>query len=258
MTPAEAARLLGHAAAFDNRTVGEAAARGWASALHDIPLDQDAIDAVIAFYGTNTLSDADKFDPTKRRWLEPHHVRYHRQKIRSARLANAKVMYDGNPDETAIESIENRRALYAAVGSGQLPPNAARAELTGGESVDAEGRGRELLRAVGRESLSRRPELAAPCPHCNAAAGRPCVNGRGDRRVDAHPSRIEASHNINTGKAPAGREEIENEIDRRRAAAAAVAAQLTEPPEPDDDFDPVHRTKAAAKKAGANEETTAS
>ena len=52
MNPTEAAELLGHAAAFDNRNPSAAAAVAWASALHDIPLDNDAKAAVAAYYTT--------------------------------------------------------------------------------------------------------------------------------------------------------------------------------------------------------------
>ncbi|MEU8473722.1 zinc finger domain-containing protein [Streptomyces hygroscopicus] len=242
MTPDEAVRLLAHAAAFDNRQPSRVAAQAWAAALRDIPLDQDTLDAVAAFYGTVTLDDAAKFDPTKRRWLEPHHVRYHRQKIRNARLGEANVMYDGNPDETAIESITNRRALLSAAASGQFPAQAPAAALTSSEAVDAEGRGRAILNAVGRETLSRRPEFAAPCPHCAAEVGRPCVNGRGQRRRDAHPSRIVASRQARAGETPAAREDVERELDRRRAASANALAAL--PPgtvvEPNDGFEEVN------------------
>ncbi|MEU8968094.1 hypothetical protein AB0D11_02265 [Streptomyces monashensis] len=228
MNAAEAARLLGHAAAFDNRTVGEATARAWATALRDIPLDQDTLDAVAAFYGANTFDTASRFDPTKRRWLEPHHVRYHRQQIRNGRLADANVMYAGNPDETPVESIQNRRALISAAASGEAPAQTTTKALTTGEPVDANGRGRAMLRAIGRESLSRRPEFAAPCPHCLAPTGQPCTNGHGHQRRDAHPSRIEASRAINSGETPSNHSAATEEIDRRRAAAAAHMARMSE------------------------------
>lgn len=228
MNAAEAARLLGHAAAFDNRTVGEASARAWAMALRDIPLDQDTLDAVAAFYGTNTLDASARFDPTKRRWIEPHHVRYHRQQIRNSRLNEANVMYAGNPDETPAESIQNRRALISAAASGKVPAQTATKALTTGEPVDADGRGRAMLRAIGRESLSRRPEFAAPCPHCLAPAGQPCTNSHGKRRLDAHPSRIDASRAVNSGKTPTDHSAATEEIDRRRAAAAAHMARLSD------------------------------
>lgn len=228
MNASEAARLLGHAAAFDNRTVGEAAARAWAAALSDIPYDQDVIDAVIAFYGTNTLDASAKYDPSKRRWIEPHHVRYHRQQIRNARLDKTAVMYAGNPLETGEESIESRRALFAAAASGQIPPQTTTAALTSGESVDAEGRGSALLRQVGREALSRRPEFAAACPYCFAEPGKPCIDGRGQRRRDAHPIRIQASRALAAGQPLPTREDIDREINRRRAAAQAHLAHLTD------------------------------
>lgn len=228
MNAAEAARLLGHAAAFDNRTVGEAAARAWAAALNDIPYDQDVIDAVTAFYGTNTLDAAAKYDPSKRRWIEPHHIRFHRQQIRNARLGKTAVLYDGNPNETGIESIASRKALYSAAASGQLPPQTPTAALASGETVDATGRGSALLRSVGRETLSRRPEFAAPCPHCLAAAGHPCTSGQGRRRLDAHPSRIDASRALNSGKQPTDHRAAAEEIDRRRAAAQAHLSNLSD------------------------------
>ncbi|MFE2967527.1 hypothetical protein ACFXKC_28415 [Streptomyces sp. NPDC059340] len=174
---------------------------------------------------------------------------------RLARHTEAEPPYGDFGDASYKAALHDERR---AIADGRTEPVVVPALPPGEKVAEYEGRGRALLNSVGRESISRRPELAAPCPHCDAAAGRPCTNGRGDRRVDAHPSRIEASHDINAGKAPAGREDIEREIERRRQAAAAVAARLTEPPEPDDDFDPVHRTKAAAKKAGVDEETAAS
>lgn len=228
MTPAEAAELLAYAGTFDGRKASLIAAKAWADALHDVPLDQDTFRAIAAFYGTNTLDAAARFDPTKRRWLEPHHVRYHRQQIRNSRLNEANVMYAGNPDETPVESIQNRRALISAAASGQLPPQTTTKALTSGEPVDADGRGRAMLRAIGRESLSRRPEFAAPCPHCLAPAGQPCTNSHGKRRLDAHPSRIEASRAVNSGKTPTDNSAATEEIDRRRAAAAAHMARLSD------------------------------
>ncbi|MEU1800833.1 hypothetical protein [Streptomyces sp. NPDC019937] len=239
MTPDEAKQLLAHAAAFDNRQPSIVATKAWAAALRDIPLDQDTLDAVAAFYGSTTLDGAARFDPTKRRWLEPHHVRHHRQQIRNARLADANVMYEGRPNESGAESIRNRRALLAAAASGQLPPRTPTAAITSGPAVDAEGRGRAILNAVGRETLSRRPEFAAPCPHCAAGAGRPCVNGRGQRRRDAHPTRIDASRLTNSGENPADRAETEREIQRRLAASRAALAALPPGtvPQPDDGFE---------------------
>lgn len=49
MTPSQAAIILGVAAAFDRRTVGEADARAWADALNDVDPDT-AVDAVKDHY----------------------------------------------------------------------------------------------------------------------------------------------------------------------------------------------------------------
>jgi hypothetical protein len=53
MTPAEAARVLAKAAAFDQRTVGRADAMAWAEALEDVAPD-DALAAVARHYRDST------------------------------------------------------------------------------------------------------------------------------------------------------------------------------------------------------------
>lgn len=80
MNPSEAATLLAHCAAFDNRKPSAAASQAWAAALHDVPLDRDTLAAVARFYGTA--------DPAELggRWIQPHHVRSHRKAIRDERL----------------------------------------------------------------------------------------------------------------------------------------------------------------------------
>jgi hypothetical protein len=205
---------------FDNRKPSAGAAIAWAAALHDIPFDDDAIAAVDAFYGTNTHAINEKFDPTKRRWIEPNHVRYHRQKIRSERISTTNALYAGRPDETGAESAHALRALNTAAADGHIPRKA----IESSNGVDAEGRGRAILHAIGRETLSSRPEFAAPCPHCAAPAGRPCVNAKGEKRLDAHPTRIEASALVRAGADPIQRDEAQAEMERRRAAARAALA----------------------------------
>lgn len=80
MNPTEAAQLLAHAAAFDNRKPSAAASTAWAAALHDVPLDEDATAAIARFYGT-----ADEHE-TGQKWIQPHHVRQHRKALRAERL----------------------------------------------------------------------------------------------------------------------------------------------------------------------------
>jgi hypothetical protein len=79
MTPDEAIQLLAHAAAFDNRKPSAVAAKAWAAALHDVPLDEDALAAVARYYGLSTTTDDGP------RWIQPHHVRAHRLALRDER-----------------------------------------------------------------------------------------------------------------------------------------------------------------------------
>lgn len=79
MNPIEAAQLLAHAAAFDNRKPSNAASQAWAAALHDVPLDEDALAAVARFYGTAEHGESGA------KWIQPHHVRTHRLAIRDER-----------------------------------------------------------------------------------------------------------------------------------------------------------------------------
>ncbi|MGW3711372.1 zinc finger domain-containing protein [Streptomyces albogriseolus] len=215
MTPADAAELLTLAAAFDRRTVGEADARAWAAALHAVPLDDDAREAVARHY-----ADTD-------RWITPAHVIQQRTRIRADRINRANVLYEGRPDETGAESIARRRALTAAIGDGRISPQSAtqavgRAPgtapraLTGGPAPDVAERlaaiGRRIptaaaeelhpyrARRAQREALATAglPDpLTVPCPvhTCRAPASKPCSRPtrHGGRRhlTDPHPSRLD-------------------------------------------------------------------
>ncbi|WP_448072340.1 hypothetical protein [Georgenia yuyongxinii] len=75
MTPAEAAVLLAHCAAFDNRTAGEAQARAWAEALPGVALD-DARRAVVEHYRDST------------EWCKPAHVNARVRAMRAQRISN--------------------------------------------------------------------------------------------------------------------------------------------------------------------------
>lgn len=80
MNPTEAGQLLAHCAAFDNRKPSAAASEAWAAALHDVPLDHDALGAVARYYGLAEASEPGG------KWIQPHHVRRHRQALRDERL----------------------------------------------------------------------------------------------------------------------------------------------------------------------------
>lgn len=194
MNPAEAARLLGHAAAFDNRTVGEADATAWAAALHDLPMDPDTLAAVARYYAEPT-----KDGETGRRWLEPHHVKAWRKRIRAERLGETIPAYEPmQPDETGAQFVARRRAQLKAIADGRLQAIPVR-ELTGGPhpSVADALAGAGQMPAHLREQLGRAtrdPEMAIACPKagCRARERQPCTTPRGQRRSDTHQARKDA------------------------------------------------------------------
>lgn len=135
MNPTEAAQLLTHAAAFDNRKPSAAASQAWAAALHDVPLDDDAIMAVARYYGSD--------DPTAtgQRWIQPHHVRAHRKAIRAERL-------DARPLPAPPAELTDNEAAYRdqlkriinTVGDGRMPFRALPAPGSEADEPNAEFR----------------------------------------------------------------------------------------------------------------------
>ncbi|MGW4493823.1 zinc finger domain-containing protein [Streptomyces sp. NPDC004376] len=205
MNPDEAAALLGHAAAFDNRTPSAAAAMAWAAALHDVPLDADAKDAVATYYTTAPQ------DSKERLWILPHHIRTLRTKIRNARLEN--FQYEPVPDETVSEYLARYKGQVAAIASGRVAAPAGRPALEGGPTrefvAELEARGWQGNRAVDDEDdtvtedidlVRRRGPLGVECPACQAAVGRPCKSPgssekqpMGKPRVEPHSARLRAA-----------------------------------------------------------------
>lgn len=206
MNANEAAELLGHAAAFDNRKPSASAAVAWAAALHDVPLDVDAKAAVAAYYTTPPQN------PQERLWILPHHVRTLRTKIRNGRLEN--FQYQPVGDETVPEYLARLRGQVAAIASGQVPAPTERPALTGGPAQgfmdELEARGFEGLRMVDgdeapeglADSVRRAGPLGVVCPvpACRAAVGRRCKTpGGGDKRplgqerAKPHRARVRAA-----------------------------------------------------------------
>ena len=218
MNPREAAQLLGHCAAFDNRKPSQAAAMAWAAALHDVPFDDDARAAVAAYYTT-----APK-DPEAKLWILPHHVRTLRSKIRSARLEN--FQYEPVADETPAEFLARYKGQVQAIASGRVPAPTGRLALEGGPSrefmAELEARGWEGNRTVDDEetaeaelidSVRRSGPLGVECPACHAAIGKPCKGSGG------------------TAKQPLGKPRLKPHTARLRAASGErelTAEQLAE------------------------------
>lgn len=230
MNPTEAAELLGHAAAFDNRNPSAAAAVAWAAALDDVPLDPDAKAAVAAYYTTPPQN------PTERLWILPHHVRTLRSKIRSARLVN--FQYEPVADETPAEFMARYRGQVQAIASGRRPAPSGRLALEGGPSKkfmdELEARGWEGMRTVPDsdeeadraeliDTVRRTGPLGVACPTCGAAMGRPCKTPGatekqplGKPRPKPHSARLRAAQGAPEITA-AEREAQENRT-RQRAA----------------------------------------
>ncbi|WP_225840277.1 hypothetical protein [Streptomyces sp. NK08204] len=206
MNEEEAAELLGHCTAFDNRQPSLTAAIAWASALHDVPLDEDAKDAVALYYRTPPEN------PKDRLWILPHHVRTFRAKIRNARLEN--FQYEPVGDETPTEFLARYRGQVQAIASGRAAAPTGRQALEGGPSKafmrELEARGwqgnrtvpssdEEAVAAELIDTVRRSGPLGIICPACQAAIGRPCKTPSGsDRqplgkpRLKPHSARLRA------------------------------------------------------------------
>jgi hypothetical protein len=206
MNRSEAAELLGHCSAFDNRKDSIAAATAWASALHDVPLDTDTKAAVAAYYTTPPK------DPDAKLWILPHHVRTLRSKIRSARLEN--FQYEPIADESTAEYLARYRGQVQAIASGRYPAPTGRLALKGGPSRELmaglEARGWQGNRMVDEDprpveaelidEVRRSGPLGLVCPTCQAAIGRPCKTpGASDKqplgkpRLKPHNARLRAA-----------------------------------------------------------------
>jgi hypothetical protein len=215
----DAKRLLAACAAFDNRQPSLIAARAWSASLRDMPLDQDAFDAVARYYGTPPAK------PGERLWIQPGDVVAHRKDIRRERLAN--FVFESNSDDDDPFWLARYRAQLDAVASGHIPGPSQAPALEGGPhpSVAPE------LKNVGREvpdevaSVRRAGPLGQHCPVCDAPAGRPCrIGTSGRERRRAHDVRVENAKRAANGLPPvdlAAREAAkQDEIAKRRAASA--------------------------------------
>lgn len=228
MNPTQAAELLGHCSAFDNRKPSQAAAIAWASALHDVPLDNDAKAAVAAYYSTPPQ------DPNQKLWILPHHVRTLRSKIRSQRLEN--FQYEPIAGETAAEYLTRYRGQVQAIASGRTAPATDRLALDGGPHQDVA----KALDGIGRavpgsdeESLAdtvrRTGPLGIVCPMCSAAIGRPCKTPGGSSkqplgkpRSKPHSARLRAA----AGQHEPTPEERAAEEERRREASRLALGRM--------------------------------
>jgi len=233
----EAAELLAHCSGFDNRHPSLAAAQSWAAALHDVPLDNDAKDAVAIYYTTPPQN------PNERLWILPHHVRTLRTKIRNARLEN--FQYEPVPDETTAEYLARYRGQVQAIASGRIAAPTGRPALEGGPSrkfmAELEARGWQGNRTVSDEddepatelidTVRRSGPLGIECPMCGAEIGFPCKSSHATRKhplgrplAKPHTARIKAA----SGEPQLTPEQRAAEEERIREASRRALQQLRE------------------------------
>ena len=228
MNPTEAAELLGHAAAFDNRNPSAAAAVAWAAALDDVPLDGDAKAAVAMYYRTPPQN------PNERLWILPHHIRTLRTKIRNARLEN--FQYEPVAGETVPEYLARLRGQTQAIASGAVAPPSGRLALEGGPShefmAELEARGWQGVRTVDGEdaeelvdAVRRSGPLGIECPACHAAIGKPCKAPGGSDKQPLGKPRLKP-HSARLRAAEGTPETTAEEIAAHEKAVKAQAAQF--------------------------------
>lgn len=215
----DAGRLLGLAAARDQRTVGEADILAWHSDLNAAGIAySDAEAALTRFYSIDMAS----LEPDQRRRVTTPDIISIARKIRTERLAN--FMYEPPPgDDEDSNYLERLRSQLRSTASGLTPALTERPALEGGPHRDVA----RLLADVGREvpdeesaaeeaATVRRPgPLGIECPKCSAAIGRPCRTP-GGRERGTHPARS----TVATGGHLADPEAERLEMERRRQVSA--------------------------------------
>ncbi|GAA2199840.1 zinc finger domain-containing protein [Streptomyces bangladeshensis] len=190
----EAGRLLGLAAARDQRTVGDADLLAWHADLNAATLTyRDAEAAITRFYAIEMAS----LQPDQRRRVTTPDVISIARKIRNERLEN--FIYEPPPGDHDPHYLKRLRGQLEATASGNTTPP-TRPALTSSPTAPT----RALLSSVGRripaedDTPTERPPIQRPgplgrqCPKCSAAIGRPCRTPGGKERPP-HPARRTAS-----------------------------------------------------------------
>lgn len=156
MNRRDIARLLGIAAAYDQRTVGQADVAAWYEALHDLSA-QRASEAVV------------------------EHYRHHRERIMPADVRRLAIEIGNrqhvDPSFAEILGRDGLRAIEGVADGTRIP--AERPESTRDE------RWTEQMRAA----------LSVHCPYCLARPFHHCridLGGRTLPKMTPHPSRVEA------------------------------------------------------------------
>jgi hypothetical protein len=226
----EAGRLLGLAAARDQRIVGDADILAWHSDLNAADITYTDADAALTrFYAVEMAG----LEPEDRRRVTTPDVISIARKIRNERLAN--FVYEPPPGDDDPDYLLRLRGQISQVASGDRLALTERPALEGGphKSVLQElakvGRsvpGEEAEEAPAEVVEIRRPgPLGVACPVCKAAIGRPCRVEVGGKRRELRKPHAARGRVANGGPA-----ELESpaEIERRRAASLARLNALAE------------------------------
>lgn len=218
----EAGRILGLAAARDQRIVGDADVLAWSADLSAAGLTlADAENALTAFYQEMAnRQPQDRFRATAVDLIDIA------KRARRERVANLR--YDGDPDETWQQYLHRLRARTAALADGRIGPDTGLRALNPGTP---DPRLLRELETIGHDvpedgpTSSRRPvrigPLTVPCPACQAPLGKHCrSNGR--VRTVPHAARRRAARDAHD----LPREDTA-QIAARKEASAAHLGRLT-------------------------------
>lgn len=179
MNLTETTALLNGIAMYDNRDVDLEAAKVWQPHLADVTFTEAAA-AVHAH-----------FDHTSA-WIMPSDVMNRIRAARSARLAAANLIYDGDPSETPQQYLANIRNRIAAIAAGEATPPLPQAlgRRPVRELLAAEADATQLPPAIADAlERARAAGYGNPCPACGADPGKPCRRSSGKRMTGTHPSR---------------------------------------------------------------------
>ena len=153
MRKSEASEALTFAAAFDQRTIGNADVEAWALALAAVPWDDSTRQAIADYYS----APAADYDRDNRRFIQPHHVRTGRTRLRTDRLA--RVVEPAPNTVDGVDYCDELRALRRAIADGHIPDQATADAYTawGGSLHLAHQRGETPQLATGRPAQQLRP-----------------------------------------------------------------------------------------------------
>ncbi|WP_326768816.1 hypothetical protein OG978_33610 [Streptomyces sp. NBC_01591] len=230
----EAGRLLGLAAARDQRTVGDADILAWHADLNAANVTYPVAEqALTRFYAKDMAS----LEPDQRRRVTTPDIIGIARKIRAERVAD--FVYEPPPGDEDPHYLRRLRNQLEATANGERPAAPERLAISSGKPRDVKALtdliGRTVPDEPGEEEAAaevvaiRRPgPLGVACPTCKAAIGRPCkVDGFSDKR---RPRELKKPHTARGRVArgePASTETPE-EIERRRAASLAALERLSE------------------------------